>query len=370
MAKRDYYEVLGVARDADEKDIKSAYRKLAVKYHPDRNPDDPDAEQHFKEAAEAYAVLSDSQKRVRYDRFGHQEGAGPGNFDPSVFSDFSDILGDIFGFGDAFGGRGRRGRGGAMRGSDLRYDLSLSFEEAAFGTEPKLRIPRLEVCEQCDGSGSNSSAPPQSCATCGGHGQVRMTQGFFTVARTCPECQGQGTVITDPCGECRGQGRVEVTRSIQVKVPGGVDTGARLRLQGEGEHGVKGGPPGDLFVVIFVEDDERWVRDGADVLSVQQIGYAQAALGATLEIETVHGPEEIEVPPGTSVGSRIMLHGKGVPELGRGRYGDHIVEIGIKVPHPRDLTDEQAELLRKLAESEGQQVREKKVLDRVKDLFG
>ncbi|HSL81647.1 MAG TPA: molecular chaperone DnaJ, partial [Thermoanaerobaculia bacterium] len=269
--KRDYYEVLGISRDADGAAVKSAYRKLAVKYHPDRNPGDAEAEERFKEAAEAYAVLSDAEKRARYDRFGHEGvrggGASPfgGGFDPTVFGDFADILGDLFGFGFA-GGRRRAGRA-ATRGADLRYDLEVSFEEAAFGTERTLTVPRLERCDECAGSGSAGSEAPAACDVCHGRGQVRYNQGFLTVARTCPKCQGEGTVVKDPCPECRGQGLVERERKIEVKIPAGVDTGARLRLQGEGEHGRFGGPPGDLYVVTRVAPHETFRREGPHVLS-------------------------------------------------------------------------------------------------------
>ena len=253
--QRDYYEILSVSRDATGAEIKSAYRQLAVRYHPDRNPGDAEAEERFKEAAEAYAVLSDADKRSRFDRFGHAglggAAGGAAGFDPAIFADFSDILGDFFGFG---GGR-RRGGGGRAprRGADLRYDLVISFEEAAFGSEETLRIPRLETCPDCKGGGSADGKQPRVCSACGGHGQVRYSQGFFTVARTCPQCHGEGTVVADPCRNCRGEGRVERERSIQVTIPAGVDSGSRLRLTGEGEHGRFGGPAGDLYVVIAVE---------------------------------------------------------------------------------------------------------------------
>ena len=268
-SKRDYYEVLGVDRDASSKQIKSAYRKKAVKYHPDRNPDDQQAAESFREAAEAYSVLSDEQKRARYDRFGHQGVSGPDftGFDPSTFGDFADILGDFFGvgFGDLFGG-GRRQRAGEP-GADLRYRLTLSLEEAAFGSEQVLKVPRLEVCLTCQGTGSAGDAPPDSCSTCGGYGQIRISQGFFTVARTCPQCRGEGRVITDPCAGCHGVGRVENERSIEVKIPAGVDTGTRLRLAGEGEHGRRGGRTGDLYVDITVEPHEEFDREGPHILS-------------------------------------------------------------------------------------------------------
>jgi molecular chaperone DnaJ len=367
--KRDYYEVLGVERNASVQEIKSAYRKMAIRYHPDRNAGDPEAEEMFKEAAEAYAVLSDPDKRARYDRFGHSAasgGFGAGGFDPSVFGDFSDVLGDLFGFGAGFGRRGGRT---VVAGADLRYDLKISFEEAAFGVEPKLRIPRLERCERCSGTGSAGGQPPDACATCSGRGQIRFSQGFFTVARTCPQCHGSGQIVSDPCPACSGDGRVEAERSIQVRVPPGVDTGARLRLAGEGEHGARGGPPGDLYVVVHVEEHERFVRDGSTVLSQETVSVPQAILGATLEVGTLHGTESLDVPPGTGHGQRFTLRGEGFPRLGRSGRGDHIVEIAIEVPDPRDLTEEERELIRRWAEIKGHPVRERKVLDRVKDLF-
>ena len=262
MAKRDYYEILGVGRDASQKQIKSAYRKLAVRHHPDRNPGDPESEEKFKEAAEAYAVLSDSGQRARYDRFGHQGvGGGFGGFDAGTFGDFSDILGDFFGrgFADLFGARWS---GPGQPGADLRYSLPLTLEEAAFGQEKTLEIPRLEVCDTCSGNGSAGGAPPVVCSACGGRGQIRFTQGFFTVARTCPQCGGEGRGISQPCPVCSGEGRVEKTRSIEVKIPAGVDTGTRLRLAGEGEHGRRGGRTGDLYVDITVQPHSDFVREG------------------------------------------------------------------------------------------------------------
>ena len=368
-AKRDYYEVLGVARAAGEREIKTAYRKLAVTYHPDRNAGDKEAEERFKEAAEAYAVLSDPDKRARYDRFGHQGVAASGGFDPTIFADFSDILGDLFGFGDPFGRR--RGGGGPARGADLRYDLTLSFEEAVFGVEKELRIPRLEGCEACRGTGSAGGTEPALCQACGGRGQVRYTQGFFTVARTCPQCSGEGRVVTDPCRECRGDGRVERERSLSVKVPAGVDSGARLRLTGEGEHGKQGGPPGDLYVVLKARPHPRLKRDGSTVFGRVAVAYPQAVLGATIEVETVHGTSTLDVPPGTQHGREFRLRGQGVQRLDGNGRGDHVAVVEVEVPHPRDLSDEEQEHLRRLAELADRPVREeRKVFDRVKNLFG
>ena len=373
VTTRDYYEVLGISRDADGREIKSAYRRLAVRYHPDRNPDDQSAEAKFKEASEAYSVLSDPDKRARYDRFGHRgvSGTGSGGFDPSTFGDFADILGEFFGmgFGDLFGGQRRRGAG--EPGADLRYRLRLSLEEAAFGTEQSLKIPRLETCETCEGSGSAGDSAPAACTACGGYGQIRLSQGLFTVARTCPQCRGEGRVITDPCKSCHGEGRVERERAIEVKIPPGVDTGTRLRLSGEGEHGRRGGRTGDLYVDILVEEHESFEREGPNVRSSLELSYVEAVLGSTVQVETLHGSEEVEVPPGTGHGREFRLGGKGIARLdGRGQ-GDHIAEVELVVPHPRHLSDEQVELLRQLAEAEGKQVRQDRgVLNRVRDLFG
>lgn len=370
MAKRDYYEVLGIEKTAGQSDIKSAYRKLAQKYHPDRNPGDKDAEEKFKEAAEAYAVLSDADKRARYDRFGHQgvSGAGAGGFDPTIFADFSDILGDFFGFG---GVGGRRGPGGASRGADLRYDLTLTFEEAAFGTETTLRIPRLEACTECTGTGSAEGKAPTVCSACAGRGQVRFTQGFFTVARTCPQCNGEGRVVTDPCKVCKGEGRVERERSISVKIPAGVDTGARLRLSGEGEHGRNSGPAGDLYVVLQVRPHLKFRRDGSTVLSRVSISYPQAVLGANIEVETLHGMSALDVPPGTPHGRDFRLRSQGIDRLDGSGRGDHVVTVQVEVPNPKNLTEEEVTLLRRLAEIGGQPVKEERgVFDKVKNLFG
>lgn len=374
-AKRDYYEVLGVGRDASPQEIKSAYRRLAVRYHPDRNPGDAEAEERFKEAAEAYAVLSDPEKRGRYDHLGHEGAAAGGfggfsGFDPTTFGDFADILGEFFGFGEVFGGARRRGER-ASRGADLRYDLAISFEEGAFGVETKLRIPRQETCPACAGRGSAEGKEPSACGACQGRGQILYHQGFLTVARTCPQCRGSGRVITDPCPECEGRRRVERDRTIEVKIPPGVDTGTRLRLEGEGEHGLLGGPRGDLYVVIHVEPHPRLVRDGFDVVGEIDIGYPQAVLGGTVGVETLEGEEALEIPPGTSDGEELVLPRKGIRHLSGSGRGDHRVRVRVRVPHPRELTDEQKELLRRLSELEERPARgDRRVIDRVKDLFG
>ncbi len=364
--KRDYYEVLGVAKTADGTQIKSSYRKLALQYHPDKNPGDKEAEEKFKEAAEAYAVLSDAEKRAQYDRFGHQGAQGFGGFDPSVFGDFSDILGSFFGFNV-----GRQGGRRASRGADLRYDLVISFEDAAFGTEVKLKIPRLERCETCRGTGSAGGTAPSTCAACRGQGQVRFSQGIFTVARTCPQCNGEGVVISDPCRDCHGEGLVEKEREIEVRIPAGVDAGSRLRLTGEGEHGRLGGPSGDLYVVLSVDRHDRYRREGADVMADLEITYTQAVLGGDVEVPTLHGAERLEIPAGTPHGHQFRLRGKGIPRLdGRGK-GDHVVRTRIRVPKPKELPEEQLDLLRSLAALEGSDVKEDRgVLSKVKDLFG
>jgi len=367
MPPKDYYETLAVERGATQQQIKSAYRKLAVRFHPDRNPGDKGAEGRFKEAAAAYAVLSDPQKRQGYDRFGHRgvTGGDFGGFDPTVFGDFADILGDFFGFG------GRRPRGSGQPGADLRYELVISLEEAAFGAEKSLRIPRLETCETCGGDGSAEGARASTCVSCGGAGQVQFAQGFFTVARPCPRCRGEGRVITDPCKSCRGEGRRERQRLIEVTIPAGVDDGSRLRLRGEGEHGRRGGPTGDLYIDIGVEEHEIFQRQGAHTLARVDLSYAQAVLGTTIEVPTLHGEVTLDVPPGTQHGVEFRLPGKGIPRLNDRGRGDHLVYAVIKVPAPKDLDEEHLELLRQLADKEGKSVRDdKRVLDRVRDLFG
>lgn len=371
MSPRDYFEVLGIERGAEQREIKAAYRKLAVKYHPDKNPGDKEAEARFKEASEAYAVLSEPEKRARYERFGHGGvgQGGPAGFDPETFGDFADILGDFFGagFGDLFGGRRR---GGPRPGADLRYELHLELEEAAFGVDKRLEIPRLETCGSCSGSGGAEGSEPVTCSACAGRGQVRVTQGFFSVARTCPECRGEGLRVTDPCTDCRGQGRVEKTRQIGITVPAGVDTGTRLRRAGEGEHGRRGGPPGDLYIDIVVLGHETFQRHGPDVLSRLSVSVPEAVLGANLRVETLHGKEDLEIPSGTAHGELFRLKRKGIVRLdGRGQ-GDHVVQIEVSVPHVKDLDDERLELIERWAELDGSDVRERRVLDRVRDLFG
>jgi molecular chaperone DnaJ len=365
--KRDYYEVLGVARTAALDDVKKAYRKLAVKYHPDKNPGDAEAEEKFKEAAEAYGVLSDEEKRARYDRYGHQAGAGSAGFDPNQFADFGDILGDLFGFGDFFG-TGRRRTTRAARGNDLRYDLTLPFMDAVFGKDVTLDIPRVIACAACDGSGAKPGTQPISCTGCGGRGQVRYSQGFFAVARTCPQCGGAGKVIKDPCTTCQGAGRVREEKQISVKVPAGVDDGSRLRVSGEGEAGFNGGPAGDLYVFISVEDHPRFTRRDYDIHSEQTISFTQAALGADVRTETIDGIESLKVPAGTQPNQVFRLRGKGVQFLDGSGRGDHYVHAVVRIP--TSLNDDQRALLEQLAAHEGESPNsDKGVFEKVKEFF-
>jgi molecular chaperone DnaJ len=352
VSKRDYYDVLGVARTASDQDIKSAYRKLALKYHPDRNPGDRTAEERFKEAAEAYSVLAEPDKRARYDRFGHAGVAGaaggPGSVDPTIFADFQDIfggLGDIFGFGDVFGG-GRR-RGGPQRGADLRYDMEIPFEQAAKGAETTIQIPRQETCETCHGSGAAEGTSPTACPQCRGTGQLRYQQGFFTVARTCGQCRGTGKVIAKPCATCRGQGTREQQRKITVKIPAGIATGQRLRLSGEGEGGTQGGPSGDLYVVIHVAEHEFFQRDGNDLHCEVPLSFPTLALGGEITVPGIDGDEVVKVPEGTQPGTTVRVRGKGMPDVGGRGRGDMLVTV--QAVTPKKLTKEQRHLLEQLA---------------------
>lgn len=371
MSKRDYYEVLGLNNTATDQEIKSAYRRLAMRYHPDKNPNDSSAEEKFKEAAEAYSVLADPEQRRRYDRFGHagvSSGAGPGWGAPG-FGGIEDILGDLFGFGDVFGG-GRSGsrRSAAQRGADLRYDLEITLEEAAQGMTPQLRIPRLETCEPCNGAGTAPGTQPESCATCGGTGQVRYQQGFFSVARTCHGCRGAGRIIKSPCNECRGTGRIEREKQMEVKIPAGVETGSRLRVQGEGEAGTYGGPPGDLYVVIHVAEHEQFERQGSNLYSSVPITFAQAALGAETTVKTLDGEERLKIPTGTQTGTVFRLKGKGMPVLGGRGRGD--LFVAVTVVTPTSLTREQKKLLEQLAVVETKDLEDKGLVDKVRDIFG
>ncbi len=369
MSERDYYEILGVSRDADAEAIKKAYRKRALEFHPDRNPGDKVSEERFKEAAEAYAVLSDPAKRAQYDRFGRSGLGGQQGFrgfDPETFADFSDILGDLFGFGSIFGG-GRR-RTGPRAGDDLRYDLEIDFEEAVFGLETRIQVPRLERCATCGGSGADGPDGIKTCSQCGGRGQVAFQQGFFTIARTCGACGGAGRRIVRPCRECRGEGRVRRERTIPVRIPKGVDDGTRLRLAGEGEASPTGGPPGDLYVVLRVRPHETFRRDDTTLHYDLEISFSQAALGTTVRVPLLEGgTEEVSLPPGVESGHTVRIAGKGVPALGGRGRGDLVATVRVRTP--KRLTAEQRELFERLAELEGRET-ERGLFDRVKDIFG
>ena len=379
MSRRDYYEVLGVGRDATEQQIKSAYRKLALQHHPDRNPGDKQAEERFKEAAEAYAVLADPEKKSLYDRFGHAgvSGAGSGaGFDPTIFADFSDIfagLGDVFGFGDIFGSRRRRG--GPQRGADLRYDLEITFDESARGAETSIQIPREETCETCSGSGAAPGTTAETCAQCRGTGQLRYQQGFLTVARPCSNCRGTGKTIAKPCATCRGAGRIGRERKLTVKIPAGIATGQRLRLYGEGEHGTAGGPPGDLYVVVHVQEHPFFHREEDDLYCELPMTFPTLALGGTVKVPTLDGREDLHIPAGTQPGTRFKLRGKGMPNVsGRGHGDLHVI---ARVSVPKKLNKEQKALLEELARTLPSEVaapeteeEEKPFFERVKDIFG
>ena len=349
MAKRDYYEVLGASKNASEADLKKAYRRAAQKYHPDRNPDDQDAEAKFKECKEAWEVLGDAQKRAAYDQFGHA-GVDPsmgGGFGAGAAgaAGFSDIFGDVF--GDIFGG-GRGGGGQRVyRGSDLRYNLELSLEDAVAGTEVKIRVPTLVQCGTCKGSGARKGSKPTTCTTCGGHGQVRMQQGFFSLQQTCPHCQGTGTIITDPCPDCRGKGRVNEHKTLSVKVPAGVDSGDRIRLAGEGEAGESGGPPGDLYVQIAVKEHPIFQREENNLYCEVPISFTTAALGGELEVPTLNGRVNLKIPAETQSGRMFRMRGKGVKPVRGGPTGDLICRVTVETPV--NLTRRQKELLQEFS---------------------
>jgi molecular chaperone DnaJ len=368
-SKGDYYEILRVNRDTSEEDLKKAYRKLALRYHPDRNPGDKKAEEKFKEVSEAYQVLSDPEKRSQYDRYGHaafDQGAGFGGFDFST--SFEDIFGDIF--GDFFGaGQGRQGRR-TRRGEDLSYNLEISFEEAAFGAEKPISAPRLSLCDTCAGKGTRPGTSAKTCSTCRGSGQVRFQQGFFSISRTCSQCQGQGRMISDPCPTCRGGGMVRKTSTLQVKVPAGVDTGSRLKLRGEGEPGPTGGPSGDLYVVIYVREHPLFSRQNNEVICDIPISFPQAALGVEIEVPTLDGKVKMKIPAGTQSGGVFRLRGRGIADLrGVGR-GDQLVRVVVEIP--RKLTPKQRELLEEFAGlgEEGLTPMIKGFFDKVRELFG
>ncbi len=371
MPKRDYYEVLGLNRDCADDEIKKSYRRLAMKFHPDRNPDNPKAEESFKEAKEAYEILSDANKRAAYDQYGHAgvdpsaaAGAGAG------FSNFTDAFGDIF--GDIFGGGGR-GRSNVYRGADLRYNLEVSLEEAARGTETKIRVPALEECETCHGTGAKPGTQPVSCPTCGGHGQVRMQQGFFSIQQTCPKCHGSGKIVPTPCGTCHGAGRVKKHKTLSVKIPAGVDEGDRIRLSGEGEAGQNGGPAGDLYVVIHIKQHSVFTRDHNDLHCEMPISISTAALGGDIEIPTLDGSAKIKIPPETQTGKIFRLRGKGIKGVRSAQFGDLMCHVVVETPV--NLSTRQKELLEELesisAEQEGRNnPRAKSWMDKVKEFFG
>ena len=372
MAKRDYYEVLGVNRDADAEAIKKAYRKLAMKHHPDRNPDDKSAEEKFKEAKEAYEILTDGQKRAAYDQYGHagvdpSAGGGRGGAGSSGFSDaFGDIFGDIF--GQARGGS----RSGVYRGADLRYNLEITLEQAARGTETKIRIPTAENCETCHGSGSKPGTQPKTCPTCEGHGQVRVQQGFFSIQQTCPKCHGTGKFIADPCGSCHGAGRIKKHKTLSVKIPAGVDEGDRIRLSGEGEPGVNGGPPGDLYVQMQVKPHAVFQRESNDLHCEMPVSFATAALGSEIDIPTLDGQAKIRIPAETQSGKVFRLRGKGIKGVRSHTHGDLMCHVVVETPV--HLTERQKELLREfeaisLKDSDRHSPRAKSWMDKVKDFF-
>lgn len=350
---RDYYETLGIAKDATPEAVKKAYRKLALKYHPDKNPGDKEAEERFKEVSAAYEVLGDESKRRQYDQFGHdafvnnRRGGGGGTVDP--FDIFSQVFGGGSIFDSFFSGGGQARRSGPQRGSDLRYDMEVAFEDAVFGADRTITIPRAETCENCRGEGCEPGTNRQTCPHCHGSGQITMAQGFFSVRQTCPYCRGNGEVVSNPCPKCNGQGRVEKRKKIQLHIPAGVDTGSRLRVSGEGEAGVRGGPRGDLYVVIHVRKHEVFERDGENVHCEIPVDFPTAALGGTVKVPTVSGTAEVRVPAGTQHGARFRLRGKGLPSLRGGGRGDQYVHVAVEVP--TNLSSQQKQALQAFAET-------------------
>ena len=373
--QKDYYEVLGVSRTASVDEIKSAYRKAALKWHPDRNPENKaEAEVKFRENTEAYSILSDPQKRQIYDTYGHaglSGVAGGTDFSGSIFQDFHDIFGDFFGFEDMFSGA-RRGRGRSQRGSDLRYDMTLTFEEAATGVTTKIKLPRQEYCSACNGTGAKAGTGVIACQTCGGRGQLAYQQGFFTITRTCPACQGAGQIVRERCPECRGQGRIERERTIELRIPPGVDTGTRLRVAGEGEPGPNAGPPGDLYVVLEVKEHPFFERRGADLYCTIPISIAQAALGTELQVPGLNGEERLKIPEGTQSGAVFRIKGKGMADPRGGGKGD--LYYHVRVLTPTKLTRDQRKMFEQLGASlkvENKPAeRNSSIFDKVKDIFG
>lgn len=367
MTKLDYYEILHISKTASDEEIKKAYRKLALKYHPDRNPGDTACEEKFKEASEAYEVLRDRQKRELYDRFGHDglKNSGFSGFTgfEDIFSSFGDIFEDFFGFG-GLGGR-RSGRSRARRGADLRYDLEIALKDAAFGLEKNIEFQKNKKCPSCSGSGAEAGTKSQTCPTCQGQGRVMQQQGFFSIATTCPRCRGAGQIITNPCKECRGTGKIRETKTLKVKIPPGVETGMKLKLSSEGEPGERGGPQGDLYVFIHVAEDSFFQRHGNDIVCQIPISFSQAALGAEIDVPTLYGDEKLRIPKGVQSGDLLSIHDKGIAHLnGRGR-GDQIVQVVVKTPGR--LTKKQEELFRQLAELEQESDEDKKGF--IKNLF-
>ncbi len=367
MSKRDYYEVLGINRDASEDEIKKAYRKLAMKYHPDRNPDNPKSEENFKEAKEAYEILSDASKRTTYDQYGHA-GVGSGAAGAGGAHGFTDSFGDIF--GDIFGGRA--GPSNVYRGADLRYNLEVSLEQAARGTETKIRIPTMEACETCHGSGAKPGTTPVTCPTCNGHGQVRMQQGFFSIQQTCPKCHGNGKYVANPCGTCHGSGRVKQHKTLSVKIPAGVDEGDRIRLSGEGEAGVNGGPPGDLYVVVHLLPHSVFQRDHNDLHCEMPISFTTAALGGEIEIPTLDGHAKIKIPAETQTGKIFRLRGKGIKGVRSHTHGDLLCHMIVETPVK--LTTRQKELLQEMEalnqeDSSRHSPRAKSWMDKAREFF-
>ena len=372
MAKTDYYEILGVARNASEAEIKKAYRRMAMKYHPDRNQEDKTAEAKFKEANEAYEILMDAQKRAAYDQFGHagvDPSMGAGGVHGAAGASFTDIFGDVF--GDIFGGGRRTSQ--VFRGADLRYRLEMSLEDAILGAEAKIRVPTTENCSACKGSGAKAGTSATTCNTCGGHGQVRMQQGFFSIQQTCPNCRGSGKVITQPCPECHGQGRVKITKTLSVKVPAGVDEGDQIRLAGEGEAGENRGPPGDLYVQVKLKPHPVFTRDGDDLYCEMPISFTTAALGGEIKIPTLNGRANIKIIPGSQSENSLRLRGKGVKNVRTGHVGDLYCRINVETPV--NLTSQQKALLQEFDQlvrkgGERHNPREQSWVDKIKKIFG